>query len=227
MSEHKENNQTDNIGKPVSGLLLSDAQKAEKLLEGNVTNIAKKVLAGTPLTLGEVRILEQRAAKQQASPVAGEPRFAKNQTELAQILGVDRKTIHNWRLRKGSPATRSDGRLDVEAWRRFGESVGGLKASDLDKGALQAEQLLIQNKRLWNKLAIEREEWIPKVVARQVFTQLVTESKSRCFNSIIRIVTLARVAQSTTGAVEEVRRELETVWRSMENTEWFKPITKP
>jgi len=94
---------------------------------------------------------------------------------------------------------------------------------DLSHATLKARHTLLQNKRLENRLAIERKYWIPKEVVRQVFTQFVTEAKQRCFNGIIRIVTLARVAPDSTAAAEEVRKEVQEVWRSLENSEWFKP----
>ncbi len=52
------------------------------------------------------------------------PRFAKTQPELARILGVTRQTIgnclrHYKTARPPVPATRADGRYEIEAWREF------------------------------------------------------------------------------------------------------------
>ena len=214
---------------PKTSLPLTDAEKAKKFLEGNFINIGKKVISGNPLSLGEIRLLEQMASGKEVvpgAPTAPTQKFVKNQTELAAAMGVDRKTVQRWRKHDGAPKARSDGRWDVDEWRAFAQKIGAIKTG-LDKSALQAEQLLIQNERLKNKLAIERKEWIPKVVARQVFTQLVTEAKARSFNSTIRLVTLARVAANTTDAVQEVRREIEAVWKSLEEGEWFNKQTPP
>ena len=44
-------------------------------------------------------------------------RYAKNQTELADFLGVDRKTIQRWRKENNFPTAMADGRWDVVAVR--------------------------------------------------------------------------------------------------------------
>src|SRR5262245_41086106 len=58
---------------------------------------------------------------------------------------------------------------------------------------LQMEQLALQNKRLRNKLAIEHDDWVPRSVAKQVFSRFVTEAKARSYATIARIVSLVRV----------------------------------
>lgn len=214
---------------PETGLpALSDQDKARKLLDGNFVNIGKKVIAGNTLSAGEVKLLEQIAHRPAASiggEKPGEPAFAKNKSQLADILGISRKTVQRYSTRDDAPKPRPNGSLCVAEWRAFLANNEVLGSEDLDAAALKAQQILLQNKRLSNKLAIERKEWIPKVVARQVLTELVTEAKSLSFNSVIRIVTVAKVAPDTTSAAEAVRTELERIWKTLEANEWHKPAS--
>ena len=46
-------------------------------------------------------------------------RYAKTIVKLADILGVNRKTIDRWRKMKGSPKSKPDGRQDIPKWRQF------------------------------------------------------------------------------------------------------------
>ena len=47
------------------------------------------------------------------------PRFAKNQTELAKVFKIDRKTIQRWRKEPGFPKPISNGKWDVHATRTW------------------------------------------------------------------------------------------------------------
>lgn len=50
---------------------------------------------------------------------APETGFAKNQVELAAAIDYDRKTIQRWLKIEGCPGAKSDGRYDIEAWKKW------------------------------------------------------------------------------------------------------------
>jgi hypothetical protein len=201
---------------------MTDAEKAAKLLEGNFVNIGKKVVGGQTLNAGEVKLLEQiKATKTDAT--ANAPTFAKNQTQLAHILGVSRKTIQRKVKLAGAPAPEANGSLHVANWKKFLETEGVIEEEDgLDSVALKAEQILLQNKRLKNKISIEQKEWVPRVVVRQVIAKFLAEAQALSGSSKLRIATVARVAPDTTQAAEEVGKELDQIWRALETSEWAK-----
>ena len=99
---------------------------------------------------------------------------------------------------------------------------------DLDKSALQARNILLQNERLELANAEKRKLLIPRDLAKQVFTQLIFAAKSRCFTGIPRFVTLARMAKDTVDASEEMRKEFNDIWEQMTDGKWFdeKSITQ-
>lgn len=196
------------------GAAFSPSQ-AKALLQRNALNLATKVQGNKPLSPKELAMLEQIA---DGGDGAASKTFAENQVELAGILGVNRKTIQRWIKHEDSPETRSDGRYEVAAWRAFQRQHGrggDGGEDDIDVARAKAEQIILQNERLKIRLKKDRDEVIPKVVAQQIYGKLIMQSKTRCYSSVIRFVTLARMAPNTTEATESVKRELDEIFKSI------------
>ena len=191
------------------------------LLKGDLANIAKKVKGGKTLSKGERDLL-------QASVSGGIPSTAEycdTQDELGRLIGVTRKTIQRWRKLDGSPEPRADGRWHIPSWRQFKISRQG-DDEDEEENPIQsvarARQILLQNERLEMKILEEKKELIPKVVAQQIFSKLILSAKTRCFTSVTRFVTLARMAENSNKAAEEIRKEMILIWQELEKGEWLK-----
>lgn len=75
-----------------------DENIKNRILEANLQNIAKKVAAGKTLTSSERALIEVQNGESEISKI-----YAESVVELAEILGVSRRTIGNWRKIKGSP----------------------------------------------------------------------------------------------------------------------------
>lgn len=120
--------------------------------------LAEKVKSGQPLTSAELRALKDSTAPEG---------MAKNQSELARILGVSRKTIQRRSKEPGAPIPSPNGSQDVSAWRRFlaGEhtqSAQGVEADDLEsQTVLKARQILLQNEKLAFQISVMRREFVP------------------------------------------------------------------
>lgn len=133
---------------------LLSASVAEKLLRADFANIARKLKAGRTLTRDERRLLGEHNGES--------PTFAKTYVELAEILGVARRTLQRWRRIEGAPKPSDRREHDVEAWRAFQTRIGGKgagnEADDLDDD-LPAEPILRRRKLLlWcqeRELALE------------------------------------------------------------------------
>ena len=65
-----------------------DEQAARKVLDKEFENLIRKVASGKTLTAAERARIESRAAGSQDSTA-----YAKNLDELAQLLGVTRRTL--------------------------------------------------------------------------------------------------------------------------------------
>lgn len=201
--------------------------QAKKILKADLANMVKKVGSGKTLSSTERAILNAISEGEGEVAATTAPNYVSKQSELATLLGFkDRKTIQRLLREPENPGKRDDGRYDVASWKAYArrkghQCPGDEPTEDVSQSRAKAKQILLQNKRLENRIAIEMGEWIPKSVARQVLSQLVTEAKARSFNGIIRIVTLARLASGTSEAAAEVRKEMESIWQALTTSEWY------
>jgi len=179
------------------------AEQAEIILKADLRNLAQKVRQGKTLSVAERNLL-------QSSIDGGKPSsasFAKNQVELAEILGVDRKLIQRHRKIEGNPGVRPDGRYDVQAWRQWLLRRRGLDDPDgLSQAQLRARQILLQNQKLEFQLGILRRDFIPASEVEQWGAELGT--------AIRKIVTTIHLAAPSVVGVsvpdaEERLKELE------------------
>lgn len=131
--------------------------QADIILRANYRNLVKKVGAGRTLSAGEVNLLQAIQAGGRAEP----KNFAKTQAELAEALGVARKTIQRAMKLEGSPPPRPDGRLEVAAWRSFLQGTGAIEDDGLSATELKARHLLLQNQKLELSLAVLRRDFLP------------------------------------------------------------------
>ncbi|HEX3818596.1 MAG TPA: hypothetical protein VHW03_09940 [Chthoniobacterales bacterium] len=109
----------------------------EKLQTKQLANVIRKLNAGKTLTAREQQMLDDARAQDNPPPNESPLNFVRNWDDLAQSLGVSRKSVQNWRAREDLrsapdfPRPRADGRHDVEAWRRFMIAHGLNRADEL------------------------------------------------------------------------------------------------
>lgn len=161
------------------------AEIADRLLRADLANIVRKVKSGRTLSTVERKTLE--AAGKGDTPTA--PTFAKNYVELAEILGVTRRTLQDWRKLEGAPKAESNGSHDVVAWQDFQTRIGGkgaLEPTDADPvgGDLPSEPVLKRRKLLLfcqekeMLLAYRRGELIERDLVRETWSRKCAEANS-------------------------------------------------
>jgi hypothetical protein len=89
-----------------------------------------------------------------------QPTFARNQTELASILDVDRSTIARWMRVPGNPGRRADGRLPVAEWERWAKAHSRLPIGR-DAREMRDRLLSAQIATVEHKLAVSQRAHIP------------------------------------------------------------------
>ncbi len=90
--------------------------------------------------------------------------FAQSAVELADLLGIDRRTISRWRKIEGNPGVQPDGRYHVPSWRAFKVSrqgEDGEPAEEFSPTRLRARQVLLQNQKLEIQIAVLKREFMP------------------------------------------------------------------
>lgn len=127
---------------------------ADRLLRENIRNIRAKVFAGRILSAGEIAILT--SLKESGRP---DPRtYAKSQDELAEVLGISRKTISRAMKRPGCPGAEANGSYNIAAWRAF-LADGGATSGHSTK-ELRDQKLLLENELLALELAAEKRQYV-------------------------------------------------------------------
>lgn len=120
----------------------------QKLLQRNLANLQAKVERGATLTAAEVALLRQETGEAQSGP----GNFAKNQSRLADILEVSRKTVQRYAKMEGAPKPRPNGDLNISEWRAFLALHEALDVESEDAASLKAQQILLQNRILQQKI---------------------------------------------------------------------------
>lgn len=171
------------------------AKAAQVMLNREMTRVIKKSEAGKPLTDREMRMLEKLVPEEEQE----EPRFVKNQSELAKALDVDRKTILLWRKSHDTPEARPDGRYNIDEWRVFVKRYGlGRKGVNLgddpntlggedgleDKETLQRKKLALENEQRQLKIDIEKGFYIQAELVQESWTGKVAEASSLMRNKL-------------------------------------------
>lgn len=152
-----------------------DESAARKVLDKDFENIIRKVGSGKTLTSAERARIEARAAGSDDTTA-----YAKTIVELAEILGVTRRTLSSWRKMGGAPKPLPNGDHDVSAWREF-VRLRGLKGGREPAGAntegLKARRLLVDIEERELRLAIKRGDYIH----RETIRKAVLEGLARLF----------------------------------------------
>lgn len=133
------------------------ADMAERILDADFKNIIRKVATGKTLTTAERARVQSRA-----SGCTDSTAYAKTVVELANLLGVTRRTISTWQKMDGAPKTLSNGSFPVPEWREF-VRVRGLKTHQpvtTNDEALKSRKLLAEVEERELKVGIKKGEYI-------------------------------------------------------------------
>ena len=142
-----------------------------------VKALGRKVLNGEVLTKTDLQFLDEQIEGNKPSEDA--PKFAKSQVELAGILDVDRKTIGRWLKKEGNPGRKSDGRYNVEDWRKFKtQQDGGICDDDIDVLREKARNILLQNQLLEHRISVARHEFVASTDVEKEVGQMIVAAKT-------------------------------------------------
>lgn len=160
----------------------------KKILSKDLENIVKKVASGKTLTNAERAIIESEYGKTETSKS-----YADSVVELADILGVTRRTIGNWRKIKGSPKASPNGKHNISKWRIFIKKNGLKEADSPEDEELKSRKLLAEVRQAELKLKVMEGTYVPIERVREVWTthigQVRSILESRFLNELPPILT--------------------------------------
>jgi hypothetical protein len=195
---------------------MNQSDLAKQILSLHAFALAKKVAAGKPLTPGELETV--RATAEGTTPG---PQWAKSKVELAAALGVTRRSIHAWLKIPGNPGARSNGNYSVQEWRDWAMAHGRGHDESPDLAGARLRGELLKNWRADFKNRELRGEYLPIKSVKVQTAQAIQAAKTRSFSGLPRLVSLIKLARDDASALDVAKKELESVWRQMEASEWF------
>lgn len=151
--------------------------------------------------------------------------WAKNQIELADALGCDRKTIGRWLKEKDPecPGKMSDGRYNITLWRLWVEKKGKKPAARLggDKGSVELEILRLKK----TKLEMENAQMRGQLIDVDECSSLLSNMVRAAYESMRGAKhTLAAqvVGVSIAEASKRIQRDLDERLQCLSLGEWAK-----
>lgn len=178
-------------------------QQLDAIRKKEKANILKKLEAGKSLTEAERLILYGNKTDQK--------RYAKNQTELAEFLGVDRKTIQRWRKEENFPQPMADGRYDVlgvRDWREKTRNSSTANAEDLSKAEGEARRVWLQVEKLEHEIEIAKGEFITIEQARTDVSQMCARARTILLAIPDTLAPLV-IGKTPTQAQQLIRKEID------------------
>ena len=107
------------------------------------------------------------------------PRFAKNQTELAKVFKIDRKTIQRWRKEPGFPKPISNGKWDVHATRTWIKANQRQDAEEIDDlHDLKIRQLKLICEKLEHEISVKRGDYTLNSDVERWVATMIQEAKT-------------------------------------------------
>ncbi len=185
---------------------------AGKILDADFQNIVKKVAAGKPLTVAERARIEARAAGSTESTA-----YAKTKVELADLLGVTRRTLNSWQKLDGAPAPLSNGMWSVAEWREFVRLRGlkGATKAGVNEEALKARKLLAEVEERELRIAIKKGEYVPLHKVREEWIGLVAQATSVLRAKFENELPPVLSGLDATGIQRECRKAIDEVLRCL------------
>jgi transposase-like protein len=184
---------------------------ARKLLHKDLANLVKRVHEGKKLTRAERTMLQNLAG---ASAGNEGPTHARNFVELAEILGVSRQALGQWRRRKDAPKAAANGLHEVAAWREFmaRHHLKGSEAPVTDEEAsLKARKLLAEVEERELRVAVKKELYVPLDVVKHEWTTRVGRAVNLLRNKFEAELPPILSGLDAVGIQEECRKGIDEV----------------
>lgn len=152
-----------------------DENIANRILDKDLENIVKKVAQGKTLTSTERARIENAYNKTEPAKHSA---YALNYVELADILGVNRKTINRWCKLQDAPKPLSNGKHNVAKWQAFVKKNGLKEVDSPEEEELKSRKLLAEVKQAELKLKVMEGTYVPIEKVREVWMSHIGQVRS-------------------------------------------------
>lgn len=200
----------------MAGKVLTEAHQ-EAITQKILANIYKKIGEGKTPTGREMAILDAHTVKGSVST----PSFAKNQVELAKLIGVDRKTIQRWKKDPSFPKPRSDNRYSIKEVVEWKEEHGSTAGDLVSKESAQVKSIMLQNEKLEIQVGILRGEYTPNVDIDQQVSEMVQQAKRELL-ALPASLAPQVIGQTIAEAEKIIKQAIVESLKSLHENSWVK-----
>jgi phage terminase Nu1 subunit (DNA packaging protein) len=189
----------------------------EKIHQANAANLIKKVKSGKTLTSEERRILEG---------MAGHDTETVTTSRLAEIFGVNRKTIAQWRKEGKDVPDKVGGKEPLAEWRRWFEDHPDAGHFDGKPSKSREELLAVKVAVEIDLLEIKRDKERGKLIEREdvrvYFVKCASSMQAflRKFEKEIPVLCLGLPINQSSPKVKDRIREMQAEWANLEGEFW-------
>lgn len=200
-----------------------------KVTSGDIEK-ATSILSGEDVDDGSAEMEEAHPAAVAVLEPTDLPRWAKNQTELASHLKIERKSIQRWRKEPNFPKPASDGRWDVHAvfdWcKSRGKPIFVGETQEEEKYNLEVRRLRAICERLELSLAIERGDYIEVQEVYKQVSQMVSAVKSQLLSMPSGLAMALLGIDSAVVMQRRLREAVDECLRALAEDDWTERIEK-
>jgi predicted DNA-binding transcriptional regulator AlpA len=145
--------------------------------------------------------------------------YAKNQSDLAKAIGVNRKTIQRWKKDPTFPKEKPDGRYNIREVVEW-KDLHGARAGDItSKESEQIRSMMLQNEKLEIQVGILRGEYTPNVDIDQQVSEMVQQAKRELL-SLPSSLAPQVVGQSIAEAEKIIKQGVVDALKSLHENSW-------
>ena len=189
--------------------------EADAIKEKSILNLIKKVTRGGILTKQEENKLDEYTDELNVGTIGT---YAKNQVELANAIGVDRKTIYRWKQEPSFPKAKPDGRINIQEVVNWKEN-NGITSGDLSsKESAQVASINLNNEKLKLQIGILKGEYTENTIIASQVTEMVLSAKRELL-ALPSSLAPQVVGESVAGAEKIIKNAINDALRSLSNNQ--------
>ncbi len=188
-------------------------EQASRILNADFKNLVDKVRKGQPLTQAERQLIKARATGDNGGDL--NVTIAHTVVELANALGVNRRSITNWRKLEGAPEVSANGAHDVVAWREFMKKKQLKGESGDDEETLRYRKLAAEVEERELRLEVRKGSFISREAVRHSWleragrvTTIMRSKFEKELPPLLIGLDAPAISEKLAQAVDEILKEL-------------------
>jgi hypothetical protein len=184
-------------------------------------NLRSKQMDGGVLSSAELKFIAEYMVKYGDETIRDFGTYAKNQSELADKIGVNRKTIQRWRKEPNFPKPKPDGRWNIKEVVIWKDTYGARGGDLTSKESEQMRSIMLQNEKLEIQVGILRGEYTPNVDIDQQVSEMVQQSKRELL-ALPASLAPQVIGQSIAEAEKIIKQAIIESLKSLHENQWQK-----